>query len=266
MNEQRSDEMEQQVSSNSTLPFEGEWKLASDCKYAETILMVPFFGGTKQSLKRHCDFLNSLGYNCVVFNLKCEINNLADLPISSEFVFGLKSVWADQIEKMLNSIPGRKIVFSFSNPSAGAIEAIGRRSASDIAGLICDGGPSAEPFISIYNYFKKEKPQQLLPVRLLLTALSTLSVGPKFVEDIHIDLKQLPNQFRILSIRGWKDPLITPVQIDKIFEPHLQIDWRKLSLPEGDHLNGLKDFFEEYSTQVQKFLTEISMPSSDVKK
>lgn len=248
------------------LPFNGEWNRAETCKFSETILFVPFFGGSKQSLKRHCELVNSLGYNCVTFDLKSEINNINDLPFSSDFAFGLKAVWADQIEKILNSIPGRKIVFSFSNPSAGAIEAIARRNAADIAGLICDGGPSSEPFVSIYNYFKKDRPQQFLAVRLLLTALSTISVGPKFVEEIHQDLNKFPEHFKLLSIRGWKDSLITPVQIDKIFEPHLQLDWRKLSLPEGEHLNGLKEFYEDYSNQVQKFLTEISIPSSVGKK
>jgi hypothetical protein len=48
--------------------------------------------------------------------------------------------------------------------------------------------------------------------------------------------------------------------IDKVFEPHGQIDWQKLSLPQAGHLNGLKDFREEYAPVVAQFLKEISKP------
>ena len=44
--------------------------------------------------------------------------------------------------------------------------------------------------------------------------------------------------------------------IDMVFEPHEHIDWEKLSLPEGKHLNGLKDFADEYKPAVKKFLVQ----------
>ena len=66
--------------------------------------------------------------------------------------------------------------------------------------------------------------------------------------------------FPIFSIRGWKDNLIPPQDIDRHFEPHKNLDWRKLSLPDAGHLNGLRDFESEYIGPLTKFLKEFSSP------
>ncbi|MEZ0390668.1 MAG: hypothetical protein ACAH59_00530 [Pseudobdellovibrionaceae bacterium] len=238
----------------------GEWQKSQQKKFKETILLVPFFGAEKKNLQRHVEFLNELGFDCVLFNLKDEWKSLASTFLSSEALFGLKHVWADQIEALLNEIPGQKIIFSFSNPTASALEAIARRRATDIQGLICDGGPSAQLWHSMVNYFTHEISLPFYPVKAFAAAATTLLWHPKFNDVIHEDLKKFPSGFRILSIRGWKDPLITPKMIDLVFDPHSQLDWQKLSLPEGKHLNGLKDFPDQYKPSVERFLKEIATP------
>lgn len=231
---------------------------AKQKKFQETIVMVPFFGAQRKNLHRHIEFLNELGYDCIACDLKDRWTDVATNFISSEARFGLKHVWADQIEAALNSVPGNKIVFSFSNPSASAIEAIARRHAADIKGLICDGGPSAQLWHSMVNFFTHETPLPFYPLKAAAAAATSFLWHPKFLQTIHDDLKIFPKDFRILSIRGWKDPLITPKMIDMVFEPHKQLDWQKLSLPEGQHLNGIKDFPNEYKPPVTQFLKEIS--------
>lgn len=240
------------------LPSRGDWHLSSEKKYKETVLLVPFFGAKKKNLQRHIEFLNELGYDCVVFDLRDEWHQVATNVLSSRNAFGLKHVWADQVEGLLNEIAGPKIVFSFSNPSASAIEAIARRRAIDIKGLICDGGPSAQLWHSMINFFTHETPLPTFPVKAFAAGLTAFLWHPRFLKVIHDDLVKFPQNFRVLSIRGWKDPLITPKMIDQIFEPHKQLDWQKLGLPEAAHLNGLKDFPEEYKPPVEKFLREIS--------
>ncbi len=106
--------------------------------------------------------------------------------------------------------------------------------------------------------FETTEKIRILPLRWLAATVSTVLWNPKGQSDVHLELERLPHQFPILSIRGWKDPLMSPSNIDKIFEPHLNLDWRKLSLPEAVHLNGLKDFPEEYSPGVLKFLKQFS--------
>lgn len=239
------------------LPSRGHWHRSSHRKFRETVLLVPFFGGEQKNLKRHVDFLNDSGFDCVTFDLRDNWTEVAGNFLSSKLQFGLKHVWADQIEALLNEIPGDKIIFSFSNPSASAIEAIAKRHAADIKGLICDGGPSGQLWHSMLNYFTHETPLPFLPLKAA-AAFATASLWhPHFLKVIHQDLEKFPKGFRVLSIRGWKDPLITPKMIDMIFEPHHQIDWQKLSLPEGKHLNGLKDHPELYNGPVAQFLAEI---------
>ena len=78
----------------------------------------------------------------------------------------------------------------------------------------------------------------------------------QFEQEVEL-LAKLPAHFRILSVRGWKDKIVTPEMIDKVFEPHPHLDWVKLSLPQAGHLNGLKDFPEEYKGPVSSFLKEL---------
>ncbi|GIL16609.1 MAG: hypothetical protein BroJett040_03600 [Oligoflexia bacterium] len=246
-------------------PFGGELHISPDKKFSETVLIVPFYGAKKPSLARHVNFLAELGYDVVIFNLQREPRNwkLINHLFSSEMQLGLKHIWADQIQAMLNAIPGRKIVYAFSNPSASAIEAIARRNAYDIAGLVCDSGPSGDLFKSMIAYFTTEEPIRLSPLKLVASAATTLIWHPQFKIAFHEDLAKLPHHFRILSIRGWKDKIITVDQIDKVFEPHQHLDWQKLSLPQAAHLNGLKDFRAEYEKPVSEFLKEISTPTYD---
>ena len=236
--------------------FNGELSPASKKKFAETIVFVPFFDATKIQMQRHVKFVNALGYDCLIFDLKFKVDQHL---MSATSGFGLKHVWADQIEQILNELPGRKIIYSFSNPSASAIEAIARRSASDVIGLICDSGPSGQLWASMLNYYKFEKPISFWPQRLLTAISGTLLWSPQFSSLLSSDLEKFPEGFPILSIRGWKDPLISADQIDLVFDPHPQLKCTRLSLPKARHLNGLKDFRDEYELGVGHFL--LGLPS-----
>lgn len=238
--------------------FDGELFKAKQKKYQETVLLVPFFQGKKINLKRHIEWLNEIGYDCVFFDLKDEWHEVGFHLFTKDKRFGMKHVWTEQIETMLSEIAGQKIIFSFSNPSASAIESIARCGGNNIAGFICDSGPSGSLNESMIRYFSVEKPIPFFPIKWAASWAVTLLWHPNFKKVIHQDLEKFPKGFRVLSIRGWKDPLITPQMIDQLFEPHSQIDWQKLSLPEAGHLNGLKDFRDQYIEPVARFLKEIS--------
>jgi pimeloyl-ACP methyl ester carboxylesterase len=242
------------------LSCNGEWFQSEKKKFQETILLVPFFGAQKKNLQRHAQFLNESGFDCVIFDLQDSWKEVATNFLSSRSLFGLKHVWADQVEALLNEIPGNKIIFSFSNPTASAIEAIARRRGQDVKGLVADSGPSGQLWNSMVNFFTHEAPLPTLPLKAAAATATTFLWHPRFLQVIHDDLKVFPENFRILSIRGWKDPLITSKMIDLVFDPHTQLDWQKLSLPEAGHLNGLKDFPEEYKPAVLQFLSEIATP------
>lgn len=262
-----------------SLPYEGRFFKARNKKFAETVLFVPFFNATQRELARHVKFVNDLGYDCVVFDLQKtpaildfshgvwtpikkwkKLQETLKLPISSHMKFGLKHVYADQIENILNLIPGNKITFSFSNPGGATIEAMARRKCLDVKAAIFDSGPSGKFVESFVNLCKYDWKIDFWPFRYLIAPLLSYAWSPHLHHDITKHLDEFPKGYKILSIRGWKDRLIPPDHIDILFEPHSELDWRKLSLPEADHLIGLRDFRNEYALVVEKFMEEVATP------
>lgn len=240
-------------------PFKGEYFATPDKKYEEIIFFVPFYQGKKHQLKRHIEFVNKLGFDAFAFELEGDHKELlrGHLPITTDRRFGAKHRYAEQIEMSLNLLPGKKIIFAFSNPCASAFEAMARRHCSDITAMICDSGPTAKFIPSAWNLYTQEMKINFLPLKLVLTPLLSLGWSPHLHKDIHQDLSRFPKNFPVLSIRGWKDKLIPPAHIDEVFEPHSQIRWEKLSLPEAGHLNGLKDFRTDYEPGVTRFLSSL---------
>ncbi len=242
-------------------PFSGELYLSRQKAFEEIVFFVHFYEGTKKQMMRHIRLVNNLGFDAFAFHLQGNMKDLlsGSLPWSAQANFGIKHTYADQIEALLNLLPQRKIVFSFSNPSASAIEAIARRYCSDIQALICDSGPSNRFLASAVRLYQQEyspSPWQ----SYLFAPFMSLGWSPFMHLDLHDDLAQFPEDFPVLSISGWKDALIPPEHIDEVFEPHLQLKWQKLSLPGAEHLKGLRDFRDDYVPVVKKFLYEVATP------
>jgi pimeloyl-ACP methyl ester carboxylesterase len=243
------------------LPFEGELKPAVHRRFRETVVFVHHFGGTKKSLARHVSAVNKLGFDAVVFNLIFGDTKPKDcLPITADLKFGTRHVWAEQIEAILNSVPGRKIVFSFSMPSASALAAIAHRSAKDVAAWVCDGGPFLDLPRCVWNLYKHEYEVKSDLVRGVFTGLSLVLFGLGFEREVKGLLQALPAGFPVLSIRGWSDPLVAPAAIDHVFEQQTHLDLEMLSFGDGRHLDGLKRFPEQYMARLEKFLDPTCTP------
>lgn len=226
------------------------------------IFFAHFFQGHKKALKRHVELVNSMGHDAYVFNLKDSLKEHQFVPYSHvSKKFGLKHALADQIEDHLNLLPEykTKIVFSFSNVSGAAIEALARRKTHDVIALICDSGPGASFFYSSFKLIEHQFKVESLPLKVLATPLVMFSWSKSMHKDIPLDLKKLPEGFPVLSIRGWKDKLISPSHIDQIFEPAKNLNWKKLSLPEAGHLVGLRDFPNEYQAGLKNFLLRLGL-------
>lgn len=223
----------------------------------EIIFFVHFFDGHKKALTRHIQMVNKLGFDAFAFQLDKPGENTF-IPMTSDGKFGWKHVYAEQIEKLLNLLPGKKIVFAFSNPGASAIEAIYQRNATDITALICDSGPSGKLGLSglklSYKYFQKRK-----YTRAFLTGSLLWNWSLFFHKDTLEQLSHFPKNFPVLSIRGWKDDLIAPSEIDLLFEPQTHLKWIKLSLPEAGHLDGLKKCPSEYQDGFLNFVHQLTL-------
>jgi hypothetical protein len=140
-----------------------------------------------------------------------------------------------------------------------------RRYCSDTIAMVCDSGPTARFLPSAFNLYEQEYKMKFWPLRMLVTPPLALLWSPHMHKDLGPQLDSFPNGFPILSIRGWKDKLIPPQDIDLVFEPHKQLDWTKLSLPEAEHLKGLKDFPSDYKPAVEKFLTRVATRTPNFK-
>jgi pimeloyl-ACP methyl ester carboxylesterase len=240
---------------NSALPFAGELIPAPTQKFRETVVFVHHFGGTKKLLKRHVQFVNALGFDAVTFELSPNEIRLRTLaPINSELKLGARHVWAGQIETVLNNVKGQKIIYSFSMPSAAALEAITNRSAKDISCWVCDGGPFANVFRCTVNALALQKKFKPSVLRAGVSAAATMFFGPNIERDFAHWWSNLPKGFPVLSIRGEKDPLVPLSAIDEAFSESLQIGLEVLSLKDGAHLDGLKNFPELYKPVVEGFL------------
>lgn len=246
-----------------SLPYQGSWHYAQEQRFEETVVFVHYFGGSPKGLRRHVDFVNNLGFNAVTFqNVFNELKLPAPLPISSKMDFGIFAVWRDQIETVLNAISGKKIVYSFSNLCFSAIAAVGERHASDITGIICDSGPARDIIRSWWNLIGDKYKVKNFFLRTAMLPIGYLFIGLSFKENIPKVLRALPEDFPVLSIRGWQDHLIPYEEIEAFFDQQDHVDLRVLSLPKGGHLDGLKNFADQYEPTVKEFLQRISKKQS----
>lgn len=243
---------------NQTLPCEGEFFPSPDKKYRETIILVHHYGGNIRALKRHQEFYNDLGFDCVGFNLSFQnIHNLNKWPLTADFKFGPRAVWVEEIERILNAVSGPKIVVSFSFPSIAAAQAIARRWASDVKAWICEGGPFIQVWRCYWNYLKHERNVQNPMLLSTITSLFyQLLSGAKVEEDLQAALQKMPAGFPILNIRGWQDPLVPLSAIEGAFQETYKTNFQTLSLPHSGHIDGLKTDTDEYTMKVSTFLKE----------
>ena len=245
---------------NKTLPCDGEYFPSPNKKYRETIVLVHHFGGSVYSLKRHQQFYNDLGYDCVGFNLSFQnIHTLNTWPLTADFKFGPRAVWVEEIERVLNAVAGPKIVASFSFPSVSAAQAIARRWSADIRGWITEGGPFLQVWRCYWNYVGIEKHIQNPVLRASLATLSyEILRGATVENDLEQALEHMPNGFPILSIRGWQDPLVPLSAMEAAFQESYKTKVQTLSLPNAGHIDGLKKDPEEYKATVESFLKAIA--------
>ncbi len=245
--------------SRNLIPGQGAILSAPHKKYEELIVFVHHFGGSKLTMRRHVHFVNELGFDALTFNLSFNEGFwLQRIPLSRTKRIGLRHIWGDEVEDVLNAVPGPKIVFAFSNPAATAIDAIARRKAKDIKGLITDSGPFAQMLRCSWNLLSQQYVVKNRVLRVYATGFLNLLWGVDHTQRLHKDIASLPKNFPVLSIRGWNDRLVPVSTIDDAYSGVEHLKYETLALPKGEHLNGLKDFPEDYKPKVARFLDHIA--------
>lgn len=243
------------------LPGQGKYHLSGERKFEPVIVFVHFFGGSQKYMYRHVRWVNELGFDAVTFNLSFNKKTwIAKCPMALNRKFGLKYIWADEIENVLNCIKGPLIIYAFSGPAACAVEVIAR-TGNKVRGLICDSGPFLETLKCNRNLLTYEYVIKNSFIRISASLGLVFLWGMRHRRDMYKDFKSFPKNFPILSIRGCKDMLVPVSAIEAAFKGHEHLNIEVFSLKEAGHLNGLKSFPLEYKARVKKFL--LSYFSSD---
>lgn len=213
------------------------------------VVFVHFYGGHQRVLKRHIQMVNDLGFDAFAFNIPSQ--NDLNLKILMTGRFGLKHIYANMITFYLDQLSGEKILYSFSNPSASAIESItNRRNNKDIKAFICDSGPSGKFMKSAWNLaIQQQKNPWLMMFFSVFWSLF-------FHQDVNKQLRKWPKGFPVLSIRPLNDTVIPPDHIEEIFKDINQLRLQVYE-PRAGHLNALKLNPEEYTDKIKEFLNSI---------
>jgi hypothetical protein len=244
-----------------TLPHEGEYRSAPDKKHAPTIVFVHQYGGRKESVRAHQDFVSELGFDSVTFNLSLrDLKSLTQrLPITHELKIGIVPVWTEEIHQILSALPGPKILYSFSFPSAAALAVVRERCTTDVVAWVCDGGPFLQAWRVFWNYLAVISG---LNNPFLRAAISSLAFAvfqiPKVNRSIHENFAAIRPGFPILSVRYWQDRLVPMPALDQAFVGSDQTALEILSLPEGGHIQGLTESPHEYRPRLTQFLARVS--------
>ncbi len=220
---------------------------------AITVVLIHNMWGNHRILQRHVQLFQNLGYSCATFNLykASSIKDPHPFGFFDNFKF-MHQLWVEQIEDVLNSIGGKKIVFAMSGPAVAAIIAGAKR--TDITHLICDSGPFKEVWQCTYRLLTQIWHIPTAPLRAIFTTVSVFLWGPTAYRRSQKALLAWNQSIPIFSIRGVRDPLVFPQNIEGIFKDHKNLNVTVWTIADAHHLDGLKVFPEIYQEKISSFL------------
>ncbi len=223
-------------------------------RYKPTIVFVHHMWGSYRTTWRHYRYLNDKGFDCVTFNLLMgsDSKKYSWHPDLRFFYKGVFYIWTRQIRSVLDHLDGDKIIFAFSGPSLSALWACHGR--NDILKVICDGGPFHQIYENSRNFFAQEVGIKTPRLNKLVSFVGTAIWGYKPLAKLHKVLRVWPKSISILSIRGVRDDIVDIDSIRQVFEPHSDLDISSLELEYGRHLDGMRDFPDQYTRALLPFL------------
>lgn len=242
------------------LPHEGQYFRSPNKRYAETVIFVHHYGGNRSSVRKHQEFLSELGFDSVAFTLSQPPRpKFFDGFLLNELKPGLRERWTEEILDVLLQVPGPQIIYSFSFPSAAAALAMAKFEFQNTRAWIADGGPFLMPLTCFWNYFTHIEKTPALWRRAARVGLGAVSLGMLNLEnDLAAALTRFPQDFPVLSIRSWQDPLVPITAIDEAFSNQEHLHLESLTLAEAGHIDGLQRFPEDYKPRVAKFLNQFA--------
>lgn len=204
------------------------------------------FGGNRESSYRHQDMVLDMGHNSFAFDLR---------PGATKTSI---DDWARDLKRVLDSLQGDKILYTFSFPSVAVPALLGRRQRADVRGWISDGGPFCDVWHCVRRLLAKRKRGNPI-ARLIRTWQAWRNFGG-FDYDVNVRrwLESLDPEFPILSIRATADQLVPVHSIDRFFDLNQRLNLTKFTLEGVGHLEGLRRAPENYRRAVENFLKTVS--------
>ncbi len=248
----------------SHLPFDGEYLKSPSKKFNETIVFVHHFGGHKRSTRRHQNLVLEAGFDCVTFNLY--FNSARGQQsfrhrfkkMFFHFAKGRRNFinqWTDELAEILDTLPGRKIIFSLSSPSTAVAGNIGRDHRKDISAWVCDCGPFLDAWTCFWNYNVHLSGAQNWLMTFVFNTIGFIMFGGIFYKTrMKKWVLSFPKGFPVLSLRAQKDALVPPVSIDRFFSLSDGLDLVSHTFVEAGHLDAVKKNEHQYKEIVLTFL------------
>lgn len=218
--------------------------------------MVHHYGGHRLSFKRHIEYLNSIGLDVYTFTIPISrMEQMTKLPFY-ENGFGLRHYWAKKISEVLDRVEGDKFIYSFSSPSASALDAMVTRQFNDVRGWICDGGPFTHLLTGMKNLVQEGEfggkwAKHLSP--LLSRYLVVMFGSINYEKEMGQLLRKIPKDFPIISFRTSNDKLIYPYMIDDFFKLG-PVDIQPVLIERAGHLLGFRDAPERYKSFLLEYI------------
>ncbi len=234
--------------------FKTHFHPASEKKYSPTVIFVHHMWGSHRTTARHYRTLNQLGFDCISFNLLygSKKQSFVFHPLIFQIFKGVFYIWKEQVRRILDDVPGEKILFGFSGPSLSTLWAASDR--DDVKMVICDGGPFEKIYSNSKNLFANVVGIKNPLLNIFLAFIGTLLWGLRPLRELSSVLSRWKTNVPLLSIRGGKDPIVPPETIDAVFRPHPSLNIEIFEIKEGGHLDGLKNFEGLYKKKITEFI------------
>ncbi len=228
-------------------------------KYDTIIVFIHHLGGDPVKLKHHVEFLNQNGFDVCTYPafLHGKEHLEACFHLIKQHKKGVLEIWTEELEKQLNQLNGKKIIFSFSFPSVSALLAISKR--TDIKSLICDGGPFFDLWPACWRFFTYHQKTRNVFFKVYLTGRMYFAFQSLFMRrKIKNRLRRVPKNFPILSLQSEKDQLVPVSSVNKFFKQVKQVHITTVLLKQSAHLEGLKKERDFYIESVLTFLRKVA--------
>ena len=224
------------------------------------VLFVPHYKARKKHLRRHVDFMKTLGFESQVFE-----PTIYDQRFKEFFSFilnfgktpSLPQRWGLELKHWIDSLNLNHrplIFFTFSAPSFMILNYMFRFKDPRVKGWICEGGPFGHFIKCLINYMTYAEGMTFWPQKLLHCFIGyTLWGGFRLKKRAFEELENFPSHIPILSLRGKYDVMTPPFAIEALFSPHKHLNIRSVTL-DCRHLKGLKECPEFYKKEVLDFL------------